>query len=291
MAVEKLVNQSNITIAGQSLVKPNIKEGSYIRVQVIKQLDHNHYLIEVKGKTYTAFLKGKLLSTLFIAEVLRNEAKLKIKYIKRLSYRSNSQQVNLEKLLHQKKSTFPKSITSDNFCINNGVELNDAKRNIRHGIRKSIQRFNSSNFLSKDISISCELKEYLVLQSLYNIYHCSSYIFLFPFIAGEKVFLGEVKQTRSPEEGGLTFLMVIHLDDDKKIGFLVYMDHEVIKCTAITNDQDWALKILGGLNELEKGLESLGYNRKVEVDMVEDNNFYENYFEKQHNLKKIDIKM
>lgn len=291
MGIEKLNYGANLSSDTQSVYKTKIKEGSYIRVQVIKQLNRNHYLIEVKGNTYTAILKGSLLSNLFIAKVLKNTPKLELRYIYKLPDRNNSQHIKLEKLLQQKKSTFPKSITSDNFCINNGVVLSNTKREIKYCIRKSIQRFNSPYSIWKDISKSDELKEYLALQSLYNIYHSRSYIFLLPFIAGKKVFMGEVKQIRSPEEEGFTFSLIIHLDNNKKIGFLVFMDHEIIKCTVGTNDKMWIEKVRNGLDILEKGLESLGYDRKVEVDMVRDNNLYENYFEGLYNLKKIDIKM
>jgi len=291
MGVEKLNYTPTSLPGGQSYISSNIKKGSYVRVRVIKQLGKNQYWIEVKGKTYTAVLKGTLLSSLFIAKVLKNSPGLELKYVQGLIDKNNSQYIHLERLLYNKKSTISKSITTDNFCINKGVLLSDENRKIKYEVRKAIKSFNTLHFMGEDVQTSYELKEYLTLQSLYNIYHFCSYMFLLPFIMGKKVYIGDIRQIRRPEEGGLSFSLVINMENYIKIGFLVYMDYEIIKCTAATNDQAWADKIKRGLNILEKKLESLGYDRKIKVDLIQDINFSESYFEKIHNLKKIDIKM
>lgn len=267
----------------------NVKPGQVFRVKVLKYQGKGRVLVEFKGKSYSASLDRNISSKLFIARVLKVSPKLELKLIKELDGKKpRISNEGLGVLLQSKKSFIQKLITSDNFLVNLCVIMHKDKKNIKKAIKKSIINQNMLHSVTKKSFILNKVTEYYVLQNLYNLFNYDTYNFLFPCRISENNYLCDLKVFEEGNGLGNSFFLSISIDNERKIGFLIYMDYETVICYVSTNDKQIEIILQSHSDMLINHLKSLKYNRKVDVQFVP---YTEQVFFNLKNVRKIDIKM
>jgi len=283
------IEKSEITNSLNTRDSGNVKIGNYIRVKVLNSLGKGRFLVEFKGKGYSASWKGNITSKLFIAKVIKIAPQLELKFIKGLDNKKpffNSGV--LDTLLNIKKSFIQNLITSDNFFINLSVLFQKDKKGMRENIQTSINKQNILNVINKNAAILNEVKEYYVLQNIYNYINPNSYIFYFPFKIYQKNYFCDLRLFGGKESLNNSLFLSISLDNERKLWFFVFIDYEVIVCTVSANDMHLERRLKLHINALVKNLQNLNYNRKVEIHFAP---YSEQDYLKLNMIKKINIKM
>ncbi|MCK5093564.1 MAG: hypothetical protein KAR18_02485 [Spirochaetes bacterium] len=267
----------------------NVKIGQIFRVKVLKYLEKGRILVEFKGKSYSAVLDRNISSKLFIARVLKVSPKLELKFIKELDGKKpRISNEGLGALLQSKKSFIQKLITSDNFLVNLCVIMHKDKKNIKKSVKKSIKNQNILHSMTKKGFIFNRVAEYYVLQNLYNLFNYDTCNFLFPCRIDDNHYLCDLKVFDEENCLSNSFFLSISIDNERKIGFLVYMDYEAVICYVSSNDKQIEIILQSHSDMLINYLKSLKYNRKVDVQFVPHR---EQVFFNLKNIRKIDIKM
>lgn len=162
------------------------------------------------------------------------------------------------------------------------------KKNIKKSVKKSIKNQNILHSMTKKDFIFNRVTEYYVLQNLYNLFNYDTYNFLFPCRIGDNHYLCDLKVFEEENDLSNSFLLSISIDNERKIGFLVYMDYEVVICYVSSNDKQIEIILQSHSDMLINYLKSLKYNRKVDVQFVP---YREQVFFNLKNIRKIDVKM
>jgi hypothetical protein len=162
------------------------------------------------------------------------------------------------------------------------------KKNNKKIVQNSVKNQNISHILNNKKLTSNKVVEYYILQSLYNMMSDKENIFLFPMRVDDNSYLCDLKISEEQNSMDNSFFLSLTLDEERKIGFLVYFDCEAIVCYVSTNDQKLKLILRSNAEILINHLKSVNYNKKVEVAFVP---FREQVFYSTNSLKKIDIKM
>jgi hypothetical protein len=105
---------------------------------------------------------------------------------------------------------------------------------------------------------------------------------------GDRNWSCELKLFGGKESQNHGFLLKIHLENERKIAFLVFIDYELINCSLSTNSRVLEDELKLRVNELINGLKSLKYDRTIQIRFVPYTN---KSFEHLEFLKKIDVEM
>ncbi|HEB30563.1 MAG TPA: hypothetical protein ENI15_06770 [Spirochaetes bacterium] len=283
------IKKSEITAPAAKSVTKDVKVGQLLRVRVLRSLGKGKFLVEFKGKTHNAILNRNISSRLFMAKVVKVSPGLELKYVKKLELPNFSTgNNNLLALLNTKKPFIQKLITSDNFLVSLFVFIQKNKKNNKKIVQNSVKNQNISHILNKKKLTLNKAVEYYILQNLYNMMNDNENIFLFPLRVDDNSYLCDLKISEEKNSIDNSFFLSITLDEERKIGFLVYFDYEAIVCYVSTNDQKLKCILRSNAEILINHLKSVNYNKKVEVAFVP---FREQAFYSANSLKKIDIKM
>jgi len=279
------IEKAALTDIQHNTVSKVLKEGDFLRVRVLKSLKYHNYLVEFKGNTHLARLKGFLTSRLFIAKVLKLSPKIELQFVKDLENGASS--INhrvLEKLLLGKKPFIQKMIVSDNFFEGLSIFIQKDKKDIKASLRKSVAKQTVLGLATNNR----EVVEYFILQNIYNLFNFQSSYILLPVLLGRKKSFCELKVIGDRDSQGTGFILNVHLENERKIIFIVFIDYELISCSLSTNDAYIEGELEKGITLLAGSLKSLYYDRKIDIRIVPYN---EKGFQNLHSIKKIDIKM
>jgi hypothetical protein len=269
--------------------------GSLVRVQVNERLNHRYVLVSFGGRRHLARLSGTLPGNLFIAQVQKLKPRIELRLVKNLG--RQERQLNpriFDELKQGKKSFIHRLFGTDNFLKALSVPVKEDRRTIRESLRRSIARRNlvirdlTSRGVGQSLAGEGPMTEHLILEALHNFFNPDSLFFMLPIYDGQKHRAAELKIAGNREGRGDGFFLKIHLEDEERITFLVYIDFDVINCTLSTNNPDIEkiLKTKAGI--LISGLKSLKYDREVVVRFTP---YREEDFTQFSSLKKIDVKM
>ena len=283
------IKKSELTAPVTRSLTRDVKVGQLLRVRVLKNLGKGNFQVEFKGKTHNAILDRNISSRLFMAKVMKVSPGLELKYIKKLELpNTGTGSSNLLALLNTKKPFIQKLIASDNFLVNLYVFMQKNKKNNKKILQNSMKKQNIWHILNnKKLTLNKAL-EYYILQNLYNLMSDKEKIFLFPLKVDDNSYMCDLKISEEKNSMDNSFFLSLTLDEERKIGFLVYFDYEAIVCYVSTNDQKLKHILRSNTEILINHLKSVNYNKKVEVTFVP---FREQVFYADNSLKKIDIKM
>jgi hypothetical protein len=283
------VERTAVTSTRSGKTGRDVAVGRYLRIRVIKKLKGNRYMVEFGGKIHTASLKGNISSKLFIAKVAKIIPKLELKVIKTLDNEGFSiERETINGLLGAKKSFIQKLIASDNFPVSLSVLMNKDRKSLKENVRRSIKNQSILHIIDHKMRFSREVMEYFVLQNLSNLLNWQYLNILFPFRFGEKNFLCDLKYNGNKESENSSLFLTIFLDDERKIGFLVFIDYQTITCAISTNDILVERALKAKVDILANYLKSLNYNRKIAINIVP---FDEKDYSPHRSLKSIDVKI
>ena len=283
------IKKSEITPSVARSVTKDVKVGHLLRVKVLKNFGKGKFLVEFKGKTHSAILDRNISSRLFMAKVVKVLPGLELKYIKQLELpNTGTGSSDLLTLLNMKKPFIQKLIASDNFLISLCVFIKKNKKNNKNIVQNSVKNQVISHILNnKNLTLN-KVVEYYILQNLYNMLNEKENIFLFPFRVDDNMYLCDLKISEEKNSFDNSFFLSLALDEERKIGFLVYFDYEAIVCYVSANDKKVKFILRSNAQILINYLKSVTYNKKVEVTFVP---FRDQIFCSANSLKKIDIKM
>jgi hypothetical protein len=259
--------------------------GTLIRVKVLKRLNSRHLLVSIRGRRYNAKTPEPLPSDLFIARVLKTRPRLELKFIRDLAHTKKLLgDSRLLQSLGDKKSFIQGLFSSDNFFKALFVPVKGDRRENKGQIQRSI----ATRRLAPSLADRGQLNEYLVLENLHNFLGPDSFSFLLPLQIGQRQCAAELNIVADREGMGDGLLLNIHLDDVRRLAFLIFNDYNVINCTLSTNNRLIEKEVRDKMSLLVNGLKSLKYDRAVEVRVVP---YREDVFGRAASLKKIDVKM
>jgi len=259
--------------------------GSLVRVRVLERLDNRHLLISLRGIRHLARHLGPIPTKLFIAQVQRLKPRIELRFIKDLT--KEEQPTNsrlLSELQGGKKSFIHRLFDTDNFLKALSVLVKGDRREIRRSFQRSIV----NRGIGPSLRGKGDITGYLVLESLHNFLNPDSFYFLLPLQIGRRNSAAELKLACNREGMGDGFFLNIHLDGERRVAFLVFVDYDVINCTLSTNSQEIEKILKQNIDMLIRGLRSLKYDRKVLVNFTP---YREEDFSHFNFLKTIDVKM
>jgi len=283
------IEKTEIKPAFRSKIYGSLKPGNLVRVKVLHSLGRGYFLVELKGKIYHARLSENIQNNLFIAKVSKLKPYIELKFIKGLDSKSYTvSKSQIATLLQTKKSFIHNLINSDNFFVNLAVLLKKDRKGIRENIKHSIRKQNIKNIVKNPLRITNEIKEYFILQNIYNYINNNSCYFCFPLRLDKEYHICELKVFGDKESTENGFFLLIHLDEERKVGFLIFYNYEVIICTVSTNDDELEGLLKINIQGLIKNLKDLDCKRKIEIHFAP---YREQDFARFSSIKKIDIKM
>ena len=266
-----------------------VKQGSLVRVRVLRHIRSSSYLVEIRGKTHVARLEGRFPKLMFIARVDRLEPKMVLKYIRSFDPAGSPRQALVNgDLLALKKSFIQNLIATDNSFEKLLVPLQVNKKEIKESLHKAVRNQNIFRLLGRNVIGSKEIITYFCLQNNYNIIHYSSSALLFPLKIGEKYYPCDLKIFRGEDGLQNSVLLTVSLENERKIAFLVFIDYELINCTISSNSREIEARMRSNVKTLLQNLKSLKFDREVNVRFV---GYDEEGLSKLGNMKKIDIRL
>jgi hypothetical protein len=279
------IRETTLTKIQRDTGTSTLKRGSYIRVRVLKKLPNKNILVEFKGSRHLARITGSFTSKLFIARVQKLTPRLELKFIKDLEQKNKTFNTRfIEQILHAKKPFIQKLFESDNFLKALSVPVKVDKKLNKTSLQESISRQN----IFKLTGAKKEIAEFYLLQNIHNLINADSFYFLLPLRVGDRNWPCELKLFGGKESQNHGFLLKIHLENERKIAFLVFIDYELINCSLSTNSRVLEDELKLRVNELINGLKSLKYDRTIQIRFVPYTN---ESFEHLEFLKKIDVEM
>jgi hypothetical protein len=279
------IRETTLTETQRDTGPGTLKKGSYVRVRVLKKLTNRNILVEFKGSRHLARITGSFTSKLFIAQVQKLSPRLELKFIKDLQQKSRTFNTRfIEQILHAKKPFIQKLFESDNFSKALSVPVQVDKKRNKSSLQQSISRQNSFGLSGG----KKEIAEFYLLQNIHNLINSDSFYFLLPLRVGDRNWPCELKLFGGKESQNHGFLLKIHLENERKIAFLVFIDYEIINCSLSTNSKAIEDELKLRVNELINGLKSLKYDRTIQIRFVP---YANGNLENLQFLKKIDVEM
>jgi hypothetical protein len=260
-----------------------LREGDVVRVRVVRDAGNDVFLVDVRGKLLNARLSGGISSSLFIARVLKTAPLIELKFVKSLQRdASRFNRAKLAELFQDKKSAvrrlpIPGDITMET--------AKDGAVGIKEALKRIVGNLNPSHVVN---GAKTPTSEFFVLQSLINLLSADSLVFLFPFMHGRKRLFCDLQMFGGRDAGHSAVYLSLLLEDDRRIGFLVFLDHELVKCTVTANDETLERVLRENTETLLKNLRSLGRNRAVSVKFVP---YHEHLLFVSRMVKKVDVRM
>jgi hypothetical protein len=263
--------------------------GALVRVRVLNNLGRNRFLVEFKGRLYSARLNESIKSRFFLARIIKASPGIELKFIKKLDGKSiNLKEGTIEPLLAAKKSFIQDLIATDIFFRTITVLFHKDRKSLKESVHRSIRNQNILQVINKSSKIATEVKEYFILQNLYNFVSGDSLVLSFPFRIDQRHYLCNFKFIGGKESESNAFFLSIALEDGRKIGFLVFVDFELLSCTVSSNDSKLEERLKSNISTLVRDLKNLYFNREVEIHFTQ---YRENNLLNFNLLKRIDIKM
>ncbi len=266
-----------------------LRTGQLLRVRVIKALARGYSQVELRGRIVSARLSGNIPSSLFIAKVMKTAPQIELKFIRSLKNRENAHTQNsIDSLLYRKKQFIQNLFTTDNFFGKLLVSMYKNKKRLKENIINVIKNQNINTILQKSADVSKEVREYFILQNLYNYLSEDVSAFLFPFMIDERWHLCDGKILRGKDASELSLFLIISLESGDKIHFFVFSNFDVIVCTISTDNADLEERLRNEAQILAQHLKSRDFQRNVEIHFAP---YRERDYENIKKIKKIDIRM
>jgi hypothetical protein len=266
-----------------------LRTGQLLRVRIIKALARGYSQVELRGRIVSARLSGNIPSSLFIARVMKTAPQIELKFIRSLKNKGNTHTQNsISSLLYRKKQFIQNLFTTDNFFGILLVSVYRNKKRLKENIINVIKNQNINKILQKSVDVSKEVREYFVLQNLFNYLSEDASAFLFPFLIDERWHLCDGKILRGRDSSELSLFLNISLESGDKIHFLVFLDFDVIVCTVSTDNSDLEKRLRNEAQILAQRLKSQDFHRNVEIHFTP---YRERDYENIKKIKKIDIRM
>jgi hypothetical protein len=260
-----------------------LREGDVVRVRVVRDIGKEVYLVDVRGKLLSARLSGGITSSFFIARVLKTAPLIELKFLRSLErVASPFNREKIAELLRNKKASIQKLPISDNFPAE---KAKDGAGDIKEALKRSVANLDPSRVMN---GAQPQSSEYYVLQSLFNLLSVDSFIFLFPFIFGRKRLLCDLQVFGGRDAAHYAVYLSLTFEDERRIGFLVFLDHELVKCTVTASDETIERRLRENVETLLKNLRSLGRNRTVTVNFVP---YDEHLLFVSKMVKRVDVRM
>jgi hypothetical protein len=262
----------------------DLREGSLIRVKVIRFVNDRLSVVELKGKTHLASIEPSLRSRLFIARVDKIVPNIELKFVKSLDRGDSRLREFITRLFYEKKQFIQKIITTDNLAEIPYINIIGNKKSIKRSLRQGIIK--QSNY--RAFFHNREIAGYFILQNIYNLLNSQSCFFILPLLFENRKLYSELQVSGAEERGGYSFLLKIDVDNERKIAFFVYIDCREINCLISTNDKNLEDKLKQNADKLLCSLKSLWYTRGITVQFVP---YDEKSAPDQSLLKRVDIMM
>lgn len=273
----------------QRSVPKRIRVGSFIRVKVLDRLNGNSFRVEIGGGRYVARLQGSIKSRMFVAKVLKLSPKLELQFMKDLEDVQELLQTRFLQALLKKKNLFIQNlVATDKICIHPKLLMQKEKKSLKTFIKESIKNQSTTQLMKRFTTTSQGRLSYFVLQNLYNLLAYDSYVLLLPFILGNKQSIIDLRTFGGKESENFSFFIIVHLENEKKIGFFIYVDYEMMSCTISTNSASIETLVKSNIQILEHELKTLNYNKKIEIRFSP---YSEDNYLTLSSLRRIDIKM
>jgi hypothetical protein len=260
-----------------------LREGDVVRVKVVRDAGTEVFLVDVRGKLLNARLSGGISSSLFIARVIKTAPLIELKFIRSLE--RDALRFNKDKLveLFQDKKPAVRGLP-----IPGNITLEPVKgeaAGIKENLKRIVANLDPSHVVN---GTRPQVSEFFVLQGLINLLSADSLVILFPFINGRKRLFCDLQTFGSGDSAHSAVYLSLLMENDRRIGFLVYLDHELVKCTVTSNDETLERVLRENAETLLKNLRSLGRNRAVSVEFVP---YHEHLLFVSRMVKKIDVRM
>lgn len=262
----------------------DLREGSLIRVKVVRFINDRLSVVELKGKTHLASIEPSLRSRLFIARVNKVVPNIELKFVKSLDRADSRIKGFIIRLFSEKKQFIQKIITTDNLAEIPYINIVGNRKSIKRSLRQGIIKQSSYRAFIHNR----EIAGYFILQNIYNLLNSQSCFFILPLRFEHRKLYGELQVSGAEERGGYSFLLRISVDNERKIAFFVYIDCREINCLISTNDKDLEEELKQNSGRLLCSLKSLWYTRVVTVQFVP---YDESFAPAQILLKRVDIMM
>jgi hypothetical protein len=268
----------------------SLRVGSFVRVVVDERLNHRYVVVRFGGHRHLARFSGSEPGNLFIAQVQKTKPRIELRFVKNLTGKERTLNPRVfTRISEGEKSFIHRLFDTDNSFKDLSVPVKGDKREIRNSLRRSIASRSIAGLGTRSSTIrEGTLTEYLILETLHNFVNPDSLYFLLPVYDGRKHHAAELKLAGNREGRGDGFFLNVHLENEEKIAFLVYVDFDIINCTLSTNNPEIETALKSKAAVLINGLKSLKYDREVTVRFVP---YREEDFTQYSSLKKIDVKM
>jgi hypothetical protein len=288
MGIEKA--DKTTALRASALNSDKLTPGRLVRVRVISTLGKGHSLVEFNGRVHHARLSESIQHRLFIARVNRIKPSLVLKFVSGLDgKRSAVNRGHVLRLLNTQKPFIDKLITTDKFLESHSVVIQpDEQRATKESLKKTLKKQSSARNIPKRSGTEGSIRKYFVLQSILNYIDPETFLFCFPLKLGTKYGIGDLKLFHGNKNGESGIFLLIHLDELRKIVFLISVNYESIVCAIGTNDERIEGLLKMRMKELRSKFEEVYPGREVEIQMV---GFDEKDFDRFRLLKRIDIKM
>jgi hypothetical protein len=262
-----------------------LRIGSMVRVKLVKRLSGRHVLVNFRGENHVARLNGSFNSSLFIARVQKLTPRLELAYIKDISQFNKELPFNfISKNLAEEKSFIHNLFSSDNFFRALCVSVRAGRKSVKASVQQSIAR----RALNKHMNRGNGMRDFLIMENMQNLFSADSLYFLLPLIFDQRRRMSELKVVGSRESQYRGVALNIHIDDKKRISFIIVMDYAFLNCTVSANDNEIEAELRNRIGLLESGLKSLKYDRKVKIQFSP---YREHEFNQFGSVKKIDVMM
>ncbi len=287
---------SNIKSIGKSDIKKvtDIKTGSLVKVKNVKTLDKTHSLIQIGGKRFIAFLRGKINSDYYIARVLKTTPTLELKFIKGLVIKEKLQNIR-NYFFAQKKEFIQNLIDSDNFLVDDFIKMSKNGENFIDRIKDyfrlsqiSKKSLDNPYFLNELLKGKGKIIEYFIQQSIYNFYQDERISLILPLLLNNERIIGDFEIVKNDSNNSNIFVLNIFLTSNKRIIFLIYLDYEAVSCSVSTNEAKIKDKIINNLERLKLAFKRITGRSSVDINFVP-----YNYLGKviENGIKTIDVRM
>jgi hypothetical protein len=288
MGIEKA--DKTTALRASALNSNKASPGRLVRVRVISTLGKGRSLVEFNGKVHHARLSENIQHRFFIAQVMRVNPSVVLKFISGLDgKRSAANRGNLLRLLNAQKPFIDKLIATDKFLESQSVViLPDEHRATKESLKKTIKKQGSARNIPKRSTTDGNIYKYFVLQSILNYIDPETFLFCFPLKFGTKYGIGDLKLFHGRKNGESGIFLLIQLDEMSRIVFLISVSYESLVCAIGTNDEQMEYLLKSRIKELASELAEVYPGREIAVHMVD---FDEQDFDRFRLLKRIDIKL
>jgi hypothetical protein len=259
-----------------------LREGDVVRVKVLSE-SGGVYRVDVKGKLLSARLSGGISSSLFIARVVKTTPLIELKFMRSLEREASPfDKEALMEILQKKRAAVKDLPVPGDFAVE---PAKDGAGDIKEALKRIVGNLNPSNAVSE---AQRRFSEFFVLQSLLNLVSPNSLILLFPFMLGRRRIFCDLQLFGGRDSDSNAVYLSLLLEDDRRIGFLVFLDHELVKCTVAADDEAIERRLRENSGTLLKNLRTQGRSRSVTVSFVP---FAEHLLFASRMVRKIDVRM